>query len=80
METGDIDSSMVFSVRAFQFRVNALPKRQNLILACSRLTLYYFFSEMSMKLDCLRAQNVNCPGSIGLRDDRPNAGERETRL
>ena len=61
METGDIDSGMVFSVRAIQFQVDALPKRQDLILACSRLIFYYFFSEMSKKLDCLRAQNVICP-------------------
>ena len=61
MEKGDIDSGMVFSVRAIQFQVDALMGRYNLMLACSRLKLYYFFSDMSMNLDCLRAQNVICP-------------------
>lgn len=51
---------MFISVRGDQIQFADLSERPNLSLACSRMALYFFFSELSMNLDHLSAQTDSC--------------------
>ena len=51
---------MTFSVRGDQIQYDDLSEHHHLSLAGSRMTLYFFFSELSMNLDCLYAQTDSC--------------------